>query len=191
MDRSLMYNHLWVAHRWDPEGLLSTMPAIVSALIGVFAGEWLRSERSQAVKLAGMLIAGVAGIAAGELWGQWFPINKNLWTSSYVVFTGGFALLLLAACYWSVEMRGWRTWGKPFVWYGSNAIVVYALSSLAGKISISVHVGGVLLKTWLYTKLFAPLASPIRASLMWASAYVIAFWILAWILHRKKIFIKV
>ena len=191
LDRSLLYNHLYVQHLWDPEGLLSTLPAVATTLIGVFCGEWLRSSRTKGIKVAGMLAAGSLGVLAGEIGNSWFPINKNLWTSSYVLFTGGFALLALALCYWLVEVRGWRKWGVPWLIYGMNAITVYAASSLVGKISISVHYHGVLLKTWAYERFFAPLAAPIHASLLWASAYVIAFWVLAWVMYRKRIFIKV
>jgi predicted acyltransferase len=195
LDRKLMYEHLWVTHRWDPEGLLSTAPAIVSTLLGVFTGEWLGSARSATKKVWGMVAAGIVGMALGELWGVWFPINKNIWTSSYVLFTGGFALVLLGLTYWAVEIRGWKKWGAPFLWYGSNAITVYALSSFVGKCSIVFHTTyqgkDVAWKTRLYQSLFAPLAAPIHASLLWALAYVLTFMILAWIMYRNKIFIKV
>lgn len=134
-------------------------------------------------------------MAAGRLWGVWFPINKNLWTSSYVVFTGGFALVLLALCYWAVEMRGWRRWGAPFLWYGSNAITVYAASSWLGKYSVTHYVQRaghrVSLKGAVYEAVFAPLAQPVNASLLFASAYVLTFLVLAWIMYRNKIFIKI
>jgi predicted acyltransferase len=206
VDRKLMYNHLWIAHRFDPEGVLSTLPAIVTTLLGVFTGEWLRWENPHTTsrnpgairaghplaKVQGMVVAGAALMAAGALWGQWFPINKNMWTSSYVLFTGGFALALLALCYWAVEVRGWRTWGEPFVWYGSNAITLYAGSSALAIFSIKYHVSpGVTAKTWVYGHLFAPLARPVNASLLFASAYVLTFLVLAWIMYRNKIFIKI
>lgn len=208
LDRRVMYNHLWVAHHWDPEGLLSTLPAVVSTLIGVFTGEWLRMERPHPVspkagetrvghpgKVPGMMLAGVVGLAVGRLWGVWFPINKNLWTSSYVLFTGGFALVLLALCYWAVEMRGWRRWGAPFLWYGSNAITVYAASSWLGKYSVTHYIERagqrMTLKAWVYQGAFAPVARPVNASLWFASAYVLTFLVLAWIMYRNKIFIKI
>ena len=200
VDRKLLYEHLWIAHRFDPEGLLSTFPAIVTTLIGVFTGEWLsqesgvRSQESggQVRKVQGMVVAGGVLMVAGEVWGRWFPINKNLWTSSYVLFTGGFALAALALCYWMVEMRGWRTWGAPFVWYGSNAITVYAASGALAIFSIKGHVRpGVTYKTWVYGTMFAPAARPEIASVMYASAYVITFMVLAWVMYRNKIFIKI
>jgi predicted acyltransferase len=232
VDRKLLYEHLWIAHRFDPEGILSTIPAVVTTLIGVFTGQWLRKasgDRLQASgkaelgsgqktphlippnpggirvghppghartdmtrKVQGMVIAGAVMMLAGEVWGRWFPINKNLWTSSYVLFTGGFALALLALCYWMIEVRGWKRWGAPFVWYGSNAITVYALSSALGVFSVKYHVQpGMTYKAWVYGKWFAPFAKPLIASAMYASAYVLAFLVLAWVMYRKKIFVKI
>src|SRR5215469_17317697 len=101
IDRSLIYNHLWIAHRFDPEGILSTIPSIATCLLGVFTGEWMRSEPVALRKVRGLLIGAAAGLIAGELWNIWFPINKMIWTSSYVLFTGGFALLVFAVCYWT------------------------------------------------------------------------------------------
>ncbi|MBZ5568652.1 MAG: heparan-alpha-glucosaminide N-acetyltransferase domain-containing protein [Acidobacteriia bacterium] len=192
LDRRLLYNHLWIEHRFDPEGLLSTLPAIVTTLMGVFTGEWLRRREHGMSKVQGMVIAGGLCMGAGELWGRWFPINKNLWTSSYVLFTGGFALAALALCYWMVEIRGWRRWGAPFVWYGSNAITVYAASSALAVCSVKLHVRpGLTCKAWVYRNLFAPLAQPLNASALYASAYVLAFLVLAWVMYRNKIFVKI
>jgi predicted acyltransferase len=198
VDKKVMYEHLWVKHRWDPEGLLSTLPAIATCLLGVFTGMWLKGgarDKGHGTRARGMLVAGIVGLGAGELWSLIFPINKNLWTSSYVVFTAGFALLLLAAIYWIVEVRGWKQWGAPFLWYGSNAIVVYAASSFVGECSISFKTTWngepVTWKTMLYERFFAPLASPIHASLLWALAYVLTFLVLAWIMYRKAIFVKI
>ena len=134
LDRKLMLGHLWERTR-DPEGVLSTFPAIATALCGVLTGEWLRSERAPRQKASGMLLVGMAAIVAGELWGIWFPINKKLWTSSYVVFTAGCALVCLAMCYWLIDIklhRGW--WTRPFLIFGSNAITAYVISELLGRI---------------------------------------------------------
>jgi predicted acyltransferase len=208
LDRKIMYEHLWVEHRWDPEGLLSTLPAIATTLLGVFTGVWLKKPHHPSTSLragsghegtrrkaGGMLVAGTVGLAVGELWNLAFPINKNLWTSSYVVFTAGFGLVLLAAIYWVVEIRGWKKWGAPFLWYGSNAIVVYALSSFVGRCSIEFHSTWnneqVTWKTMLYERFFEPLAEPVHASLLWALAYVLTFLVLAWIMYRKAIFVKI
>ena len=206
LDRKVMYEHLWVAHRFDPEGILSTLPAIATCLLGVFCGVWLKDPHHEGTrrKILGMLVVGVIGLALGKLWGLVFPINKNLWTSSYVLFTAGFAMVVLAIISWLVDGRPSKSnrggapvpwWGRPFVWYGSNAIVVYAASSLAGAASVRFHTTWnqqrVTWKGMLYERFFAPLASPYHASLLWALAYVITFLVLAWIMYRKAIFIKI
>ena len=225
VDRKLLYEHLWIAHRFDPEGLLSTIPAVVTTLIGVFTGEWLSQENrvigrsgdrmigeenphpiapnpgairvgqpgsASVQKVQGMVVAGAVLMVVGEVWGRWFPINKNMWTSSYVLFTGGFALAALALCYWMVEIRGWRRWGAPFVWYGSNAITVYAASDALAEFSVKHYVRpGVTYKAWVYGTVFAPLAGAENASVMYASAYVITFMVLAWVMYRNKVFIKI
>ena len=116
---------LWEVTR-DPEGLLSTLPAIATPLLGVFTGEWLRSKRSPQTKALGMLLFGVIGLILGRTWGIWFPINKKLWTSSYVLFSAGFALVCLALCYWANDIKRWRgVWTKPFLIFGRNAIAAY------------------------------------------------------------------
>ena len=115
LDRKLMLGHLWEPSR-DPEGVLSTLPAIATTLCGVLTREWLRAKRTPKKKAAGMFLFGIAAIVAGELWGFWFPINKKLWTSSYVVFTAGCALLCLAICYWAIDIKLHRGgWTKPFL----------------------------------------------------------------------------
>src|SRR6202158_652039 len=103
--------HLWSeAKTWDPEVFLSTLPAIATLLIGILAGEWLRSERAGTRKALGLAFAGIPLLIAGRLLDPYFPINKNLWTSTFVLFTGGFAMLLLALFYWAIDLRGWRKW---------------------------------------------------------------------------------
>src|SRR6202012_686827 len=107
IDRKLMFGHLWERTR-DPEGVLSTLPAIATALCGVLTGEWLLSRRSAQAKAFGLFFFWLAGVLAGELWALWFPINKKLWTSSYVLFTAGGALLFLALLYWISDIRTHR-----------------------------------------------------------------------------------
>ncbi len=191
LDRLITYNHLYIEHVRDPEGILSTIPAIGTCLLGVFTGEWLRSARSATQKVAGMFAAGVVLAIAGKLWGYEFPINKNLWTSSYVLFAGGLALLFLGFCYWTIDIKGWKAWGKPFLMMGMNPLALYALASLVAHLSIELHVGDESLKSWVYDRLYVPLANPYNASMLYGLTYVVAFLILGWILYRRKIFLKV
>jgi predicted acyltransferase len=191
IDRKLMLGHLY-RRDFDPEGLLSTLPAIATTLLGTLAGEFLRGVASFRLKLCGLALAGVAGLAAGYAWHPWFPISKPLWTSSYVLFTAGAACLLLALCWWLIEMRGWHAWARPFLWLGSNAIVAYALSTFIAKLGSIIKVSdGTTVQTWIYEHWFAPLAQPKNASLAFALCYVALWMVVAWALYRKKIFVKV
>jgi predicted acyltransferase len=182
LDRKLMFGHLWEGTR-DPEGVLSTLPAIATTLCGVLTAEWLRSNRSPQRIAAGMLAVGVAGIAAGEIWGIWFPINKNLWTSSYAMFTAGCALVCLAICYWVVDVnlhRGW--WTRPFIIFGRNAIAGYVISELAG--------GTFIWKEHLFQRTFAHVGPPGLASLLYSVAMVGVCFLPVWWMYRKQIFLK-
>lgn len=197
MDRALLGGHLWSESKtWDPEGFLSTLPAIATALIGILAGEWLRSERRGARKVAGLLIAGVVLMLAGRLLHPFFPINKNLWTSTFVLFTGGFAMLLLALCYWIVDLRGWRTWATPFLVFGMNAILAYALAAIVSETSIDFEFAGAggrgeTLHGWLYNNFFVPYMNPKNASLGFAVFFVALILALLWPLYRRRIFVRV
>ena len=191
LDRLLMPGHLY-RRDFDPEGLLSTFPAIATTLLGVLAGEFLRGASSLSQKLRGLVVAGLAGVIAGYAWHPWFPIYKPLWTSSYVLFTAGAACLLLAFCWWLIEMRGSRLWSRPSLWLGMNAILVYALSTFAAKLWGIIKVsGGITLQGWIYEHWFAPLAQEKNASLAFALSYTVLWTLVAWGLYRKKIFVKV
>jgi predicted acyltransferase len=182
-------NHLWPGS-WDPEGLLSTFPAVATVLLGALTGHWLNSNRSTTRKTIGMFAAGAAGIALGALWGQVFPINKNLWTSSFTIFTAGIALILLAGCYWLVDVKGCRRWAYPFVILGVNAITVYMLSELADKMlgRISIHSLGIRsLRNVLFGHIFASWLSPQNASLAFAIAYALVWLGLMALLYKKDI----
>jgi predicted acyltransferase len=195
--------HLLGAHVWryapgpaDPEGILSTFPAVVTALAGVFAGEWLRSPRERSDKLIGLFVWGSLAAAAGGWFGYLFPINKNLWTSSFVVFTAGLALVCLAVIYYFVDIRNRDSWAKPFVVFGTNAIIVYLLSGLAARLLTKIRWTGadgvsVSLKTWLYGTFFVSWIADYWASLAWAVLTIVVWWALMSVLYRRKIFIKI
>ena len=194
IDRTVMAGHTWKP-TWDPEGLLSTLPAIATTLLGGFAGLWLRSSGPQFKKLFGLLAAGAAGLALGELWNIWFPINKNIWTSSYVIFTAGFACVLLALCYWLIEIKQWKKWALFFVVFGKNAIAGFVFSILLAKMLLIVKLNAdgkrVSLWTYLYQHVFAPLASPRFSSLLFALTFVLVCWLAMLVLYRRKIFLKI
>lgn len=185
-------DHLWAQSRtWDPEGLLSTLPAVATVLLGVFAGDWLRSARNPESKIRGMVMAGAAGVVTGLLWALEFPINKPLWTSSYVLLTAGMAAAALGLCYWAVDVKGYGRWAFPFQAFGVNAIAAFFLSSLTARIIGILEVGETPLKSWLHQTLFASWLSPPDASLAFALAYTSAWAGVMAILYRRGIFIKV
>ncbi len=191
IDRALMYNHLYIAHRFDPEGVLSTIPAVVTCLLGVFTGEAIRGKQPRQV-VHTLLVGAAIGLTLGKLWSFWFPINKNLWTSSYVLFAAGFAMAVLAACSYLTDVRGWKKWAQPFVWFGVNPLAIYFLASWLADASVSHSFNGVRWKAFVYNNYFAHLfASPYLNSLAYALSYVLLFWIVAWVLYRRKIFIRV
>ncbi len=197
IDRIVFGKHVWTqAKVYDPEGLLSTIPAIATTLFGVLTGAWLRTTKSGYEKVAGLFLAGAVSIVIGWSWNPFFPINKALWTSSYVFFTAGLALQFLAICYWLIDIKGYRRGTTPFVVFGVNAIALFVGSGLMAKLLGLVKVPGpggtsVALKTWLYNNLFASWAEPLNASLLFAIAFLLVWLGLMWILYSRKIFIKV
>ncbi|HYU79012.1 MAG TPA: heparan-alpha-glucosaminide N-acetyltransferase domain-containing protein [Vicinamibacterales bacterium] len=193
LDRALLSNHLW-RPRWDPEGLLSTVPAIATTLFGICAGLVLRLRTSRS--LAVLALWGSAGIVIGEAWHLVFPINKNLWTSSYAVFTAGAATLLLILLYWWIDVRGHRRATHPFVVLGLNAIALFALSALLVKTLIAIRMPAadgttIAMSGWIYQHWFVPLASPKNASLLYAAANLALLYGVLWVMYRKRVFIKI
>ena len=192
VDRVVFGKHVWAqAKVYDPEGFLSTIPALATTLIGVLTGHWLRTEKSRMEKVAGMFVVGAVCIALGWAWNSFFPINKALWTSSYVLFTGGLALQFLALCYWIIDIKGYRRWAKPFEVFGLNAIALYVGAGLMADLLGVIKVGGVSLGSWIYTNVFASWASPVNASLAFAICFVLVWLALMWILYRRKIFLRI
>lgn len=195
IDRALMLGHLWKP-TWDPEGLLSTIPAIGTTLLGVMTGIWFRGAGSLGRRAAGLAIGGAVAAAVGWAWGLVFPLNKNLWTSSYAVYTAGLGAMFLAACVWLVDMRGWRRAAYPFVVLGTNAITLFVLSGMIAKtlgyVKFAQPDGTTqTLKGVIYQGLFVPLASPINASLLFALANLVVLYAVLWVMYKRGIFLKV
>jgi len=191
-------NHLWQETRtWDPEGLLSTVGAIASVLCGVLAGHWVRSSRPAGTKAFGLLAVGSLALVLGLIWGHVFPINKSVWTSSYVVLSAGIACQLLALTYWLVDVKDWRGWTWPFLVFGTNAISAYWLSSLLAIVLDTIVVthpaGGDprVLKSFIYDSLYATWLAPADASLAYAVSYDLLWLGLLSILYRRRIFIRI
>jgi len=197
IDRLVFGPHIWKQGKvYDPEGILSTIPAIATALFGVLTGHWLRSNRSPYEKVAGMFVLGAACVMIGWSWNPFFPINKALWTSSYVFFTGGLALQLLALCYWLIDIKNYRAWTRPFVVFGVNAIALYVgvglMARLIGLIKVpDVDGTKISLQEWIYQHLFLSWSSPVNASLAFAICFILVWLGLMWLLYQRKVFIKV
>ncbi len=198
LDRVILgENHIWSLGKvYDPEGILSTLPAIVTALAGVLTGTWLKSKNDDYQKVGGLFFFGIVLVATGWCWNFFFPINKALWTSSYVVFTAGQALCFLGFCYWLIDIKGYKKWTKPFVIFGVNALALYVGAELMAKILDLIKVAGkngepTGLQGWIFETIFLPLAAPVNASLIYAVCYVLFWLFIMWILYRKNIYIKV
>ncbi|BAY89195.1 MULTISPECIES: acyltransferase family protein [unclassified Tolypothrix] len=187
--------HLLGGKPFDPEGLLSTLPAVVTVLVGYFTGEWLSKQPQQSRTSINLVIVGMSCILVGHLWGFLFPINKQLWTSSYVIFTAGFALLLLAACYELIEVRNFKWLGFPFEVMGLNAIFAFVGSGFVARILIKTHIGNgsdaPTTYTWIYGHLFKPWAGALNGSLLFAITTVIFWWLILYFMYRRNWYFKI
>lgn len=197
LDRLLLDGHMWAQSKtWDPEGVLSTLPAIATCLSGVLLGHFLRTQRSEAEKAAWIFSAGAFFVVVGEFWSIFFPMNKSIWTSSYVVYTSGLALIFFAFCYWIADVQGHKKWAKPFIIYGMNAIAVFAGSGMMAKFMGIIKVTGadgkeISVQGYLYQTFFVPYFDPLNASLAYAISYIVFWFLILWVLYRYKIFIKI
>jgi len=181
--------------QFDPEGLLSTIPSVVTVLIGFLVGTMIKTTNDHEDNAQRMAVLGSLLIIIGWLWGFIFPINKQIWTSSYVLYTGGIAIILLAGLVWLVDIKKINWWTKPFVILGSNAIFLYALSSIWVKIllKITFEFEGKIISgySYLYKTIFQPLAGNINGSLLFAFFHVLIFLLILTWMFRKKIYIKI
>ncbi|MBL8176282.1 MAG: DUF5009 domain-containing protein [Bryobacterales bacterium] len=187
VDRIVLGAHNYAHTKtWDPEGIVSTLPAIATMLLGVMAGHLVGAKRSVSQRTRALLLTGVALTAAGLIMDQWLPINKKLWTSSFTLFMAGLDFVLFGLFLWVADGLAYKRIFQPFVILGMNAIAIY-LASEAGEILLS-HLGW---KTWIFENVFLPLAAPINASLLYAVVYTLANFLVAWALYRKKLFLRI
>jgi predicted acyltransferase len=197
LDRLLLNGHLWAKSKtWDPEGVLGTLPAISTGILGMLTGKLFTSVKEPAQKTTWLFFTGAILIVAGLAWGIVFPINKSLWTSSFVLYTAGIAMQFLAACYWLIDVQGIKRWSTPFIYYGMNAIFVFVASGLLAKILIRTKItiaGGKEISLWsyLYETYYARWLGPYPASLFFAISLVVFFLVILWWMYKKKLFVKV
>ena len=197
VDRLLLDGHLWVSSKtWDPEGPLSTIPAIGTCMLGVMAGRWLGSDRPLSERLSGMFAAGALGMLVGLMWHWSFPINKSLWTSSYVIFTAGMACVTLATITWITDVHRVTSWTQPLVIYGMNPMIAFVGSGMMARTIYTlwkVEYGGkmVAVQSVVYQTVFASWLEPENASLAFTLSFVLLWYGILWILWRRKIILKV
>ena len=198
IDRQILTeNHIWRQSKvFDPEGLLSTIPAIATCFAGVLTGQWLRKKRDDYQKVSALFFFGVVLCALGWIWNFWFSINKSLWTSSYVVYMAGLALCFFAACYWLIDIKGYRRWAKPFIIFGVNALFLFVGSGVMARLLGIIKVFGadgnrISLQEYIFDNIFLPLAAPVNASLLFAICFILFWLFLLWLLYRKRIFVKI
>ena len=201
IDRLLLDGHLWAQSRtWDPEGVLSTLPALCSQLLGVLAGRWLLARREAAEKTVWMMLAGLLLLWLGAILDViLMPINKSLWTPSFCLLTTGWALLLFSAFYWLLDAKAQPIavrWSTPFTIYGMNALFIFAFSSLVAKLLGVITVAQpdgtrLALGNWLYAPLRALDIAPVNSSLLYALVFNAAMFAVAWFMWRNQWFVKV
>ncbi|MGD9562578.1 MAG: acyltransferase family protein [Pyrinomonadaceae bacterium] len=218
LDRTVLTEaHIWRSAKvFDPEGILSTIPAIVTTISGVLTGTWLMSgpraiaaglpdgdEKMPAAtaggterRALGLFFAGTVLLAVGWSWSLVFPLNKSLWTSSYVVYTSGLALLTLGFCYYVIDIKGYKRWAKPFIIFGVNALALFVFSGLMARLMSMIRFAGpegkaISLQQWIFSNFYLSWLSPINASLAYAISFILFWLFLMWLLYRRRIYIKV
>jgi predicted acyltransferase len=196
-DRLLLDGHLWSQSKtWDPEGVLSTLPAICTGLLGILTGQLFHHTKNPAERVIWLFLAGGILILSGLAWDIAFPINKSLWTSSYVLYTGGLAMQALAGFHWIIDILDRKSWIKPFLYFGVNAIFAFVASGFAAKILLRTKIAVGTEETeslwsYLFYHMYARWMDARFASLLFAVTLVALFYVvLRWMYHRK-IFIKV
>ncbi|WP_044500298.1 acyltransferase family protein [Nostoc sp. PCC 7107] len=191
IDRIILGKHIYRSGSFDPEGLFSTLPAVVTVFLGYFTGDWLRTQPIKSRTSINLVIFGLITLIIGQLWGFIFPINKQLWTSSYVLFTAGWALLTLALCYELIEVRHFRRWGLPLEVMGLNAIFLFVASGIFTRILLKTKIGSSTTYTWIYEHLFRPWAGTFNGSLIFAIIMVLFWWTILYGMYRRRCFFKI
>lgn len=192
-------SHLWQGKgiAFDPEGLLSTFPAVVTVISGYLTGQLIQSKSNLKSAVYKLFFYGLLSVFFGKMWGFVFPINKYLWTSSYVLYTTGWALICFAFFLWLIDLKGFGKWHYPFIVFGTNSLFVYILSIIWIKIlihliKITAADGSVTSGyNWIYKDFFVPVAGTLNGSLLFAVTHIFIFWIILLILYQKKIFLKI
>lgn len=197
VDRIVLGSHNYHSTKtWDPEGIISTLPAIATALLGIMAGHILRLERTLAERTTWLFVTGNLLIASGLIANVWLPINKKLWTDSFTLFMAGLDFVMFAIMLWLVDGRGYKRFTKPLAIMGMNAITIYMTSEILEEIFDAIHLPSpagqtLTLHEWLYNHLFASFASPYNASLFYAISYTLLTYLIAYAMYRRRWFLRI
>jgi len=189
-------NHLYTGFGmpFEPEGLLSTIPSVCTVIIGYYVGELVGKKSANGKIVLKTFVIGAALVGLGLLWNKFFPINKALWTSSYVLYTAGIAMVFLAIIYWLADVLRFQKWGVPFMVFGTNALFSYFLAGIWTKLMLFINISSerkeISLYTWIYEKFCVPVAGNMNGSLMFAIIQVLLIGFIALILYRKKVMIR-
>lgn len=187
--------HIYREGPYDPEGILSTIPAIATTIMGLFAGIILMAKDTALQKTARLMLWGFLLAAVGHVWDWFFPINKAIWSSSYAIFTAGLAMQCFGASYWLIDVKEYRRYTRPFVVYGVNALIVFFVSGLLARTLIMIQVdtadGPMSLQRFIFNNVFMPLGSEINASLLYAVAWIVLWYFVLSFMYKKNIIIKV
>lgn len=175
---------------WDPEGIVSTLPSIATALFGIMAGHILRLRKELAERTNWLFLTGIVLIALGLMIDPWLPINKKLWTSSFALFMAGLDFVVFAAFVWLVDAQGYKRWTRPFVILGMNAISIYMVSELLAETLGSIHTASGSLRSVIFDSVFTPIASPYNASLLYAISFTLVMFAVAYGMHRKGWYLR-
>ena len=189
VDSLALSGHMWSHTKtWDPEGTVSTLPAIATTLFGILAGHLVRLRRDIAERAAWIFSTGAALLFVGLAMSAWLPVNKSIWTSSYSVFMAGLASVEFGVIFWLLDGRGWKGWwSRPFAIYGMNAIAMFIAAGVVGRL---LGLGDPSFQQAMFRSAFAPLASPVNASLLYAVANVVFFYLIAWLMYRRGWFLR-
>ena len=176
---------------FDPEGLWSTLPAIASCVSGLLIAQWLQAERTLVQKARGLLLFGVIAVWLAELWHLALPINKSLWTPSFVLLSSGYCAIALAACLWLCDIKKYRLWSAPFVVFGANAILFFMFAGVAARLLGMISVGDISLQSWLFGNLYQPAFGNYNGSLAFAISFLLLSYLLMHWCYRRGFIMKV
>ena len=196
LDKVILGSRAWeYTQPFDPEGLLSTIPCISTTIIGILAGLWIRGRKDKLTKTAYMIVYGIIMVIGGTLWNSWFPINKSIWTSSFVLFTGGWAVILLALLYWVIDVRGFQKSISLFRYFGMNAISAFVLCGMVDALFYQIKVVDngktIALKDLIFNTLFSGWVDAKVGSFLYTIVFILILYFIFRLFFKKNIIIRV